>query len=68
MKFGVNLISFGPGASPESLSRWAAFAENVGYHFMSVCAVTARAPSRMRVISARTVASVAASSTSGMTR
>ena len=28
MKVGVNLISFGPGASPESLSRWAAFAEN----------------------------------------
>jgi len=34
LKFGVNLISFGPGASPESLARWAAFAENVGYHFM----------------------------------
>jgi probable F420-dependent oxidoreductase len=36
MKFGVNLISFGPGASPESLARWAAFAENVGYHFLMV--------------------------------
>ena len=36
MKFGVNLISFGPGASPESLARWAAFAENVGYHFVMV--------------------------------
>src|SRR5262249_48752788 len=36
MKFGVNLISFGPGASPESLSRWAAFVENVGYHFLMV--------------------------------
>ena len=34
MKVGVNLISFGPGASPESLSRWAAFAENGGYHFV----------------------------------
>jgi alkanesulfonate monooxygenase SsuD/methylene tetrahydromethanopterin reductase-like flavin-dependent oxidoreductase (luciferase family) len=34
LKVGVNLISFGPGASPESLSRWAAFAENVGYHFV----------------------------------
>jgi probable F420-dependent oxidoreductase len=36
VKFGVNLISFGPGASPESLARWAAFAESVGYHFVMV--------------------------------
>ena len=34
MKFGVNLVSFGPGASPESLSRWVAFTENLGYHFV----------------------------------
>jgi len=36
MKLGVHLITFGPGASPESLARWAAFAENVGYHFVMV--------------------------------
>ncbi len=36
MKVGVNLISFGPGASPDSLARWAGFAENVGYHFLMV--------------------------------
>lgn len=34
MKVGVNLITFGPGASEDALARWAAFAENVGYHFM----------------------------------
>ncbi|HYB70452.1 MAG TPA: TIGR03619 family F420-dependent LLM class oxidoreductase [Candidatus Bathyarchaeia archaeon] len=36
MKLGVHLITFGPGASPESLARWAAFVENVGYHFVMV--------------------------------
>ena len=31
MKFGVNLINFGPGVSPDSLLRWTQFAEAVGY-------------------------------------
>jgi len=34
MKIGVNLITFGPGASEDALARWAGFAETVGYHFM----------------------------------
>lgn len=34
MKVGVNLITFGPGASEDALARWAGFAEQVGYHFM----------------------------------
>jgi probable F420-dependent oxidoreductase len=34
LKVGVNLITFGPGASEDSLARWAGFAESVGYHFM----------------------------------
>jgi len=34
MKVGVNLITFGPGASEDALARWAGFAETVGYHFM----------------------------------
>ncbi|HTI55962.1 MAG TPA: LLM class flavin-dependent oxidoreductase, partial [Verrucomicrobiae bacterium] len=34
MKVGVNLITFGPGATEDSLARWAGFAESVGYHFM----------------------------------
>jgi probable F420-dependent oxidoreductase len=34
LKVGVNLITFGPGATEGSLARWAGFAESVGYHFM----------------------------------
>jgi probable F420-dependent oxidoreductase len=34
MKVGVNLITFGPGASEDSLARWAGFVESTGYHFM----------------------------------
>ena len=34
MKIGVNLITFGPGATEDALARWAGFAESVGYHFM----------------------------------
>jgi probable F420-dependent oxidoreductase len=34
MKIGVNLINFGPGASPESLARTAALVEALGYHFL----------------------------------
>jgi len=36
MRFGVNLINFGPGANPESLARWAHFAEALGYHFLMI--------------------------------
>ena len=34
MKIGLNLITFGPGASEDALARWAGFAETVGYHFL----------------------------------
>ena len=34
MKFGVNLINFGPGARPDSLTQWAMLAETLGYHFL----------------------------------
>jgi probable F420-dependent oxidoreductase len=34
MKFGVNLINFGPSARPESLARWAMLTETLGYHFL----------------------------------
>jgi probable F420-dependent oxidoreductase len=34
VKVGVNLINFGPGATPESLARTAAVAEALGYHFL----------------------------------
>jgi probable F420-dependent oxidoreductase len=36
MKIGVNLINFGPGASPESLLRWAQFSESLGYHMVMI--------------------------------
>ena len=34
MKFGVNLINFGPSACPDSLARWAMLTETLGYHFL----------------------------------
>src|SRR5262249_23243374 len=36
MKFGINILNFGPGASPDSLERWARFAEDAGYHFLMI--------------------------------
>ncbi len=36
MKVGVNLINFGPGASPESLLRWTQIVEGLGYHFVMI--------------------------------
>ena len=34
MKFGVNLINFGPGVTPESLSHTVGLVEALGYHFV----------------------------------
>ena len=34
MKFGVNLINFGPGANPESLTRSVNLVEAIGYHLI----------------------------------
>ena len=34
MKFGVNLINFGPGVTPESLARTVGLVEALGYHFV----------------------------------
>jgi len=34
MKIGVNLINFGPSATPETLTRWVQLAETLGYHLM----------------------------------
>src|SRR6266511_3600863 len=36
MKVGINLINFGPGASPESLARSAELAESLGYHLVMI--------------------------------
>jgi probable F420-dependent oxidoreductase len=34
MKIGVNLINFGPAASPDSLARWTQLADALGYHLV----------------------------------
>jgi len=36
MKIGVNLINFGPGASPSSLLDWAQISEGLGYHMIMI--------------------------------
>ena len=36
MKVGVNLINFGPAASPDSLLRWTRLAEALGYHLVMI--------------------------------
>lgn len=36
MKFGVNILNFGPGTSPETLADWARFAEDVGFHLAMI--------------------------------
>ncbi len=36
MRVGINLINFGPGASPESLARSAELAESLGYHLVMI--------------------------------
>jgi probable F420-dependent oxidoreductase len=49
MKVGVNLINFGPGATPHSLIRWVQLAEALGYHLMMTSdhvAITADVQSR----------------------
>ncbi len=34
MKIGVNLINFGPSATPATLTRWVQLAETLGYHLI----------------------------------
>lgn len=36
MKFGVNILNFGPGIDASVLRRWALFAEELGYHFVMI--------------------------------
>ena len=36
MRVGINLINFGPGASPEALARSAVLAEDLGYHLVMI--------------------------------
>lgn len=34
MKIGVNLVNFGPGASPDTLAAWARLVEDLGFHLL----------------------------------
>lgn len=36
MKFGINLLNFGPGAGPEMFERWVRLGEALGYHFVTI--------------------------------
>ena len=36
MRIGVNLLKFGPGASPDALAGWTQVAESLGYHFVMI--------------------------------
>ena len=36
MKVGINIINFGPGASPDLLARWVRFAEETGFHLVMI--------------------------------
>lgn len=36
MKFGINILNFGPGTSPESLLSWVRFAEETGFHLLMI--------------------------------
>jgi probable F420-dependent oxidoreductase len=44
MKFGVNILNFGPGATPAHLRQWARFAEDTGYHFIMISDHVASTP------------------------
>lgn len=36
MKFGVNLLNFGPAATLDSIGRWTRLAETIGYHLVMI--------------------------------
>jgi probable F420-dependent oxidoreductase len=45
MKVGVNILNFGPGASPATLLRWAQLSEALGYHSIMISDHVAITPS-----------------------
>jgi hypothetical protein len=40
----INILNFGPGASPKNLRRWAQIAEELGYHFVMISDHVANTP------------------------
>ena len=45
MRVGVNVLNFGPGASPEALLKWAQLSEALGYHSVMISDHVAITPS-----------------------
>jgi probable F420-dependent oxidoreductase len=45
LKFGVNILNFGPGANPDALLRWAKLAETLGFDSVMICDHVAITPS-----------------------
>jgi len=45
MQFGVNILNFGPGASPDAFLRWAEVSESLGYHSLMISDHVAITPS-----------------------
>ena len=45
MRFGVNILNFGPGVSPDALARWATTVESLGYHSIMISDHVAITPS-----------------------
>jgi probable F420-dependent oxidoreductase len=45
MQFGVNILNFGPGASPAAFLRWAQVSEALGYHSLMISDHVAITPS-----------------------
>jgi probable F420-dependent oxidoreductase len=45
MKFGVNILNFGPGANPNALLGWASMAETLGFDSVMICDHVAITPS-----------------------
>jgi probable F420-dependent oxidoreductase len=36
MKFGINILNYGPRSEPKTFRQWALFAEEVGYHLLMI--------------------------------
>ncbi|MEA2640305.1 MAG: hypothetical protein QOF51_1699 [Chloroflexota bacterium] len=45
MRVGVNILNFGPGASPDAFLKWAQIAEALGYHSLMISDHVAITPS-----------------------
>lgn len=45
MKFGVNILNFGPGANPDALLRWAKLSQALGFDSVMICDHVAITPS-----------------------